>query len=275
MYALTRDYAELISRWLEPIDIYRWSLSHPRLRDQLVKIFYVKLLQKIDNQFRQHFQASMEIARRTEVPESHPTRGSYEDFVRAMISSKAIISGSFILQMINGEKYSLSDIDIYSSQTESTLWSDMEGSDQYYSYSDLQIVLWAQHRASRVERNTRYLNNSLISEISEYDLSRTDYVTPLEGLNCFQLITIKPEPRTFVNACFDFIFLKNFFWYDEKGPHIEITDIQSILTKRTAFDKKEYMNRICMIRGIEDGESVEVGIDKRIEKYKARGFSFD
>ena len=174
MENISKDLLQLLSLYLEPIEIAKLSQAHIWLGfgGFFEQLFYKRLLSKIDNLFRKHFDSTKGTFKKL-LPydrrvKTHPTDGSYEDFVRAMISSDALISGSFLLQMITGEKFPDSDIDIYMTSTEPVIWREEFRSTGMDEISDIEVVLWSNHDSDCIESN--HYNNSKIGRVREYDI---------------------------------------------------------------------------------------------------------
>jgi hypothetical protein len=275
MENISKDLLQLLSLYLEPIEIAKLSQAHIWLGfgNFLKQLFYKRLLSKIDNLFRRHFDSTKRIFKKL-LPydnriKTHPTDGSYEDFVRAMISSDGLISGSFLLQMITGENFKDSDIDIYMTSTKPVIWKEEFQNTKIDELSDIEVVLWSSHDSDCVESN-RY-NNSKICRIREYDIREV----PMENFQAFQTIHVSEvsSPQDFITKCFDFSFLKNWFWYDKNGnPRIEISDFKSILTRSCTFDRKTYFDNNWFPQQAIESYDEDDSHKNRIKKYESRGY---
>lgn len=264
MEGITRDYVILICQHLEPIDIARWSLAQWRLAPQLRELFYERLKQKIDNLFRQYFDVTegtyskkVEDIFGTDSKSAppHPTKGSYYDFVGAMMASRGVVSGSFILQMITGQKFEGTDIDIYSDMCSSLLWPTAY---PYMDCNDLEIVLWTDHDENYSANG--YVGTNLM-HIREYYIKEG----PLKDFVKFQVITLRVEPVKFIRTNFDLDILKNGFWYDDEGnPQIMVGNLPAILSGKCVFNKEKYYRDSYWAHPSK--------VEGRIEKYRERGF---
>lgn len=276
MNEIKKDVVYLIASKLDPLDIYKWAIAHKRIGKILKPIFYSTLINKIDQKLRSHFEKTKGITKKsgvvpleTDEETVHPTIGSYDEFVQAMISSQGVISGSFILQMINGEIYKGSDIDIYTQQNRSS-HSDLK----WMNVNDLEVLLWTNHEDHWV--SSGIYSDGKISLVREYSISGREpdpgecrtprRVTSLSNFSKFQVITLNISPKEFIMENFDFSILKNLFWYDENGPHIEVTDLKGIMTKIVHFDKESYLGKVS--KGLTEK------LSERIKKYEERGFTF-
>lgn len=252
MELLTRDPVDLITRHLDPIDIVRWSLADRRKGRWLKPLFWKRLTEKIDGTLRAYFASVKPLEGRTKFV----CDGSYDDFVKAMIAAGGVISGSFILQMISGKHYEGSDIDIYSGVSSCELWLQMNSR---IEANDIQVALWPRHDDKWA--GNRYDHSEIIL-IREYTIE----ANPLLSFKKFQTITLGRSPRTYIKEIFDFSVLRNLFWYDADGPHVEVEDLPGIVNNVIKFDQDDYFKRLPNANAKK--------VAKRVEKYKARGFTF-
>lgn len=229
MENITKDYLWLIARYLNPIDIYHWGSVQLQWDGLFKTFFYKRLIEKIDKSFRFYFDKV----------------ASYDEFVESMKASGAVISGSFILQMITGEMYPNSDIDIYVNHPGKP------------DYNEMEKLLYTRHP-------TRYIgsvyNDAAITCVREYQIKEI----PFWKFKCFQVINIKAHPREFIVCHFDFDIIKNGFWYDEDGPHIAIYNLDSIAKKTITLNKEEYFRTTPW--------AMPKNTENRLQKYQNRGF---
>lgn len=279
MNGLTKDYIALIAKWLEPLDIMRWAIAQPRFSLYLEQLFYRCVINKIDNWFQKYFDAN-----------TTKTSPKYADFVKSMIKTGSIISGSFILQMINCKYYGIeSDIDIYIPFTSDQFeYIDDVGDDNIaeYSITDVENVLWLSHDSSHNSRIHEYVTSE-IRGVREYyhGLGQNGIVSPAlpdQYFRGFQTVTIEGDIRESIRTHFDFNILKNFFWYDDSGAHIEITNLFGILHNTIDFDKKQYYEKMLsdLTSTVTDSNQIKLiyedkckKIEQRIQKYTNRGFN--
>ena len=252
MELLTKDPVDLVTRHLDPIDIVRWSIADRSKGRWLKPLFWKRLTEKIDGTLRAYFASVKPLEGRTKFVCS----GSYEDFVKAMIASEGVISGSFVLQMINGRQYEGSDIDIYSDQSECQAWTEMN---KRIEANDIQVALWPLHEDDFVGNRYDHSDIRLIREYTIVTNSTLNFVK-------FQTITLNRPPREYIGEIFDFSVLRNLFWYDETGPHVQIEDLKGILNNIIKFDQEDYFKRLP--------NANPKKVAKRVTKYKARGFTF-
>jgi hypothetical protein len=96
---LYTDLIEVMARQSSPKDIITLAQLYPPRKKALQRIFREIIVTRIDDWFRNYFKEN----------------NKYQEFVEAMIKEEAIVSGSFIIQMILNEKWKDSDIDIFTS----------------------------------------------------------------------------------------------------------------------------------------------------------------
>jgi hypothetical protein len=78
--------------------------------------------------------------------------------------------------------------------------------------------------------------------------------------------TTRHDVLDFIKRTFDFNVLMNIFYYDEKGPQVEIGDLGSILKMVVKFNPNAFISRTP------DQEPVR--LFSRVKKYEERGFTF-
>lgn len=167
------------------------------------------------------------------------------EFKNIMYETNALISGSFIMQQILGEKYEDSDVDIflssrhkYAKKIDDFLYSRMELT------GDINIARY------------REQNYSLITNVTDYE----------KNGHKIQLIYIDVFPDVilvhgFIEEDFDFDICKNVYYYNEKnsGKGKLVTErVDQILEKKTEFKISTKV-----------GKTIQ-----RYHKYKERGFVF-
>jgi hypothetical protein len=236
------DCVDIVAKFLDPMDIinvckaYHFNWKRPVLH----KLFKDSVCRRIDDFFRSYFGER------------------YQDFKKVMIKSETVISGSFILQMILGETWKDSDIDMYLLHEK-----NKESQNAYGTWlTNLENFFYTDHNWDiSVDRaHARYdgmfldaKKTTRMESIREYDSKRPD------SFRYFQVITLCAESvRTMIEKHYDFRICKNGFYYDEEGCHIWITAIRDIVEKKTIF---------------EAGWNHEYSM-RRAEKYTKRGFTF-
>jgi len=186
---------------------------------------------------------------------------NYDQFREAMIADKAIVTGSFILQMILGERWKDSDIDMFISIED--LYSIWNRS----NCTEVEKFILNAPTTSKEEKIKKLSDTSLqyidsfgptgnIAQIRNYSVDGTK-----DSNFCkFQMIEVlkTQDIIKFIKETFDFDVCKNTFYYDEDGMHLDILNINDILNRRIVF--RIYDNLRSSI--------------ERCKKYAARGFKF-
>lgn len=223
------DYVDIVAKFLSPMDIinvceaYHLNWKRPVLHQR----FKESVCRKIDDFFRDYFGER------------------YSEFRSIMISSGTVVSGSFILQMILGETWKNSDIDMY------LLAKGNEGSGTFHGipttkledffYSDHNGDLYVERPTPRYDalfkerkKGKSYLEIGM-QNIREYESRKP------ELFNYFQVITFSGEGekiefvKRMIQKHYDFSICKNGFYYDEDGCHIWLTNIRAIVEKKEVF----------------------------------------
>lgn len=158
------DLAFEIVKFLDPKDIPAISKGWRINWDKLLPYYKDAIRRKIDCWFRNYFGPR------------------YPEFRQCMIDDKAVISGSFILQMILGEKWNMSDIDIVVPHGNRTGNNDLEitfGGVKTFLYctkgtvaavnGHLETVklLLSDHRVDPSDNNNLALSASVINNYNE------------------------------------------------------------------------------------------------------------
>lgn len=239
MKILKGDCLSIICKHLYPRDILNLldalNCKEKILSFNMKESYLIACRNQIDNWFRDFFGES------------------YENFKKGMILSKAMISGSFVLQNILNENWNDSDIDIF--------LREKEDLSQNPAYKYLCILLYSlqrkyskgphvrDNRLQRLESYSHVMNE--IHRILEYKVKTQK----------FQCIHLNLENDSgvldYINR-FDFNFCKSIFYYDEKGAHLSIPFFEDVFFKRTKISSINY----------------EKFSPSRWDKYAERGFSF-
>jgi len=240
---LTKDIYQVLVEYMGLMDIANLSKANPRLGKWLYPLFLKRLVYLIDYRIRKHFECyqRIQLLNRENV-------GTYDNFVLAMIESKALIGGSCILQIIRGEYYG-TGINIYVSDS--------------INANYLGPILRCNHLHANPYR-WEYKTSRKIVDIDEYAIHVP--TGPLaEHFHRFKIVTIDTDPEYYIRNYLDFNILKNWFYYDDnKKPHIEITALNDILNSRITIDKKKS----------EDYALYPMKKLEKLEKYKKLGFTF-
>lgn len=181
------------------------------------------------------------------------------DFKESMKRSKCIISGSFILQSILGEKWEDSDIDIFSLVDDNGLL-DVE----VFMYNEMQVryntgnvddymmgseIYWVRDYDNTIQiiGVLREYMQEEISNLDDWFNGKTLHLSDIDLL------------KRFMDESSDFSICKNLYYYDGKDNLI-LNNLEEIFTKTTDFRKVPSSPPMLSIR--------------RYHKYKKRGFTF-
>jgi len=237
------DSILIIAKFLEPKDIVTICRMFKKIRYNLYGIYLQSVIRTIDSWFRGYYGVN------------------YDQFREAMVVDKAIVTGSFILQMILGEKWKDSDIDMFISVQDLYLW------DRSYC-TEVEKFILNVPTISEFDKIRMFNDTSFhyvdsfgeeggnIAQIRNYSIDGTK-----DSNFCkFQMIEVLKTKNIirFIRETFDFDVCKNTFYYDEDGMHLDISNINDILNRRIIF--RSYYN-------------MKASID-RCKKYAARGFKF-
>ncbi|MCJ7636688.1 MAG: hypothetical protein MUO21_04295 [Nitrososphaeraceae archaeon] len=205
---------------------------------------------------------------------------NYIPFIKMMVKTNAVLSGSFIHQCVLNEKYDNTDIDIYvgSRKNDETMikffksisaFSDVDYGEMYKkAFSCMENItnhyidnnnLIPQEDKDYINEDRTHIYNYYYGEIAK----RTNGILEKLKKDCvkFQLVWIKTiESYTLSdhikNTGFDVC--KNLMYYDKKlNAHLQMFNFKELLFKRTTFT----------IQNIDD-------FYYRVDKYSKRGFHF-
>ena len=183
-------------------------------------------------------------------------KDKYDDFNKILDNTKAVISGSFIIQCILGEYWENSDIDIYFPTTNNKKYST-NCNNPYY---ELEKFLY---------ETVKFEVNESYSAISRYKSDQSngklniEYVRNYDTvINSIQVIQAKVDNNhdkmnEFIHETFDFDICKNVYYINDRKACLKILKLNDILNKVTEFKI-----------GYRVGSSIQ-----RCEKYKKRGFN--
>lgn len=268
------DYAIVICKFLDPVDILTLYEMFPKILPKIKYAFARRVGETIDEFFKDSFGVN------------------YMQFRKAMISSNAVLSGSFILQAILNERWYkdqikniLSDVDIFILVNKDKIknWNGWKRTkevtfcyDNYQlGYTELHKFLYKkQVRNERMEENQRkyFLKYGHISNMyrpsnfvthSFYNNDFGENVVlrinkyPIKKYK-FEVVEIDKEKYStfeeFMEDTVDFDVCKNFFRYtDGDNFEIKISNLQHIVDKKLHIIRKRS--------------------PERLEKYINRGFS--
>jgi len=244
MNILKGDCLSIICKYLSPGDII--NLLNVVGKEKIFKIkdCYLSVAEKfIDNWFRNFFDG---LSQNTN---ENGTIKDYDNFRNNMIGS--MISGSFILQLLLGEKWGDSDIDIFLKESHRNVCK--VSSIHRFLYA-LQCKYNGQYicEENKIKRLRSYTSSSNeIHRILEYPIKNEKF--QCIGLNAKNEISVLDH----INS-FDFNFCKNVFYYDDTGPHLVIPHLEDVIFKRTKISSINLTKSSL----------------QRYEKYLQRGFTF-
>jgi hypothetical protein len=252
----SKDHVQLIVAYLDPIDIVFLARACPRLARLLKGHLLPRLAQKIDRHFRQHFGIEY-----------------YDEFVAMMRRTETCVSGSFVLQMlllVEGKVWVGSDIDLFATKVDGktepehhNFFCEVQGYSldrTFYSHAPKEIELVNSYRCTDLRATQRV---RLILPRPHSFL--------MKNFTKFEIVTLKnattrQDILDFIKGTFDFNVLMNIFYYDEKGPQVEISDLSSILKMVIKFNPHAFISKTP------DQEPVRLA--ERMKKYEERGFTF-
>lgn len=259
MSSLPKDCFGLIVRYLCPVDIVNWAFTCKRFKTLLLPYFKTRAIELIDGFLRRHFDSVKPDPKKLEKERDQarnirrgdlPFGAFYEDFRRAMIRSGSIITGEFILQMLNGCRYGSSLIDIYS---------------QTSCYKDLAVPIW-DHMRDVISLGHAYCpeflyhydgyHDALFKGVNVQQISAWGFEETEEGFDGVHVLCLTDEseisPREAMLGDVMFSALSNLFWYDEDGPHLEIHDLSAIVHQKIRIDRAEYIRREGILENAEE-----------------------
>lgn len=240
------DCLAIIAKFLDPLDIINLYKAFPKRWETIWPVYRLRVGTKIDDWFKEQF------------------KDRYHAFRKAMIKTKAVLSGSFILQIMLWEPWSDSDIDIFLPNKELV--------DGYWpAFTDLHAELY-----TRAEQNpaSKYMGRCGTSSDGAYDetlgknaFTRIYEYRVTDSVNKqikFQVMDLNLDKNrkaviAFIKDNFDFDFCKNVFYYEKDGFHLDVVAPLDIVHKRSVFAYRN--NKKSSL--------------KRCEKYIDRGFKFE
>lgn len=253
-----------ICKFLDPMDIANMCHVYPNQWRKLYYVFRDCVMNKIDSFFKDYF------------------CDSYDEFVKEMIKNKAVISGSFILQIILGEKWNNSDIDFYipikGLTLEKTPFGNIKSSLEEFLYFK------AKHLCPNYQSGYETGPRTDIKFIRDYTKMTKEQLDKLESIdpnnyffekhimdrkydiNALRLQAILIDLDTDYDTVkkhiiynFDLDICKNVFYYESDGrAKLNIFKAYQIIDKKTNFNFNHKVNDPIA----------------RYIKYKNRGFQF-
>lgn len=252
---LKGDVIETICEFLHPADILNIRTLMPHRSNRLYKHYIASIGRAIDDWFRNYFGQH------------------YLEFRRCMIEDKCVVSGSFIIQIMLGEAWENSDIDIFLPDSDYHLdWylpiqkllyiMHDEGSDCLPGrYTDV----FGRNNIARICNYVKPDNNPQTTSISQIPLHADEVygksMHRTSDHNKFQLVELLncktiEQIKTFIHSNFDLDICKNTFYYDASGYHLDLTSPLDIVKRQFKAGKSP------------NGKSNQY----RVDRYLARGF---
>jgi len=288
------DAAKVIAKYLSPRDIVAFCDFYPKHYKKLFPYFKHTVMYDVDHWFRCYF------------------GNKYQDFVEAMILDKAVISGSFILQIILGEKWSESDIDIFVPCSHRGDVKEIVRGDLTYTHiekflyrdyvGDIDTVAWHFHSEElRIYNNMRANTGKLKDAKNIYT---TAFGMPL-GISIIREYPIRPKFRHKIISNFHNDSASEFKTDCSHLKMFQVVELYSVDQTETFIEKtfdfdicKNFFQYVKNVDNITGKETVEMklvlkrpgevirkragfkpcaNLDlslKRCQKYISRGFTF-
>lgn len=162
-------------------------------------------------------------------------KDKYDAFNKILDDTKAVISGSFIIQCILGEYWEDSDIDIYFPTINNKKYLTNYNNPYYelekFLYETVKFDAGESHPA--ISRYKLDLSNGKLN---------IEYVRNYETTNNIQVQVIQVQVENdynkmneFINDTFDFDICKNVYYINDGKEHLNILKLNDILNKVTEF----------------------------------------
>lgn len=201
-----------------------------------------------------------------------------DSFISGLIKHKIVISGSFILQCLYGEEYEDSDIDLYmmGEKYEDNLcrihdqYPDYKKCNgcEYTHFNDYKYEIWA-------DLNPDKLKYEMLEYKDSYDeLPIASRMYKISNAKINHIIVSPYVANTveeFIDKYFDLNFCKVMF----DGESLTIKNFDDVYNKMTHvnYQLDKYLRRAFWPEDIQSDEQLKSLIDKRIQKYRNRGFT--
>lgn len=255
-WIITTDIVTILAKFLNPIDIINVCKAYPPNYKKLYPAYKASVARKIDNWFRNYF-----------------SDNDYILFRSCMIVDSAILTGSFILQIMLGEVWVGSDIDFFIGGYPINFFvKEHRKTDDLKAFKPIINRFFKNHSTKITSYQTHGYKHckfmpGKIDVINSYP-TKFDSETEPNPFTKFQTIlldcTMIPEKViSIIDGDFDLDVCKNTFHYTdytETGYELRIPHIGKVL------------NKTCNIIG-EQWLSSERKRN-RYAKYEARGFTF-
>lgn len=178
------------------------------------------------------------------------------EFKCLLSETKAVISGSFIIQCMLDEYYENSDIDIYFPINNNKSYLTKRD----FNYYEIEKFLW---------KTMNFKVKESYADISRYKSDQSDgkinikwVRTYITSRNDIQVIQVKIDNnhdlmKDFINDTFDFDFCKNLYYVNNKKEYINIFKMNDVFNKIGNFELKHRLGSMI----------------QRYKKYTERGFN--
>lgn len=210
------DAFQIISKYLEPMEIVAMCKIYPRHWSRIYNVFKENIIDMIDGFFKKYF------------------GNDYELFRNLMIKNKVVVSGSFILQAIYNVEWEDSDIDFY------------------IPIKDIDLV--SAHVFTELEKFFREkVNHIVILHYNGLIVYSATIGTGIKIVRNYQkemklqsiLVDIEPNFDTikkYIYSNFDFNICANIFYYDTDGIHLNFKKIDDVINQTTEFKLQRLSN---------------------------------
>jgi len=248
---LNSDCIETIIKYLDPMDIVNLG------RARFIKLKYAK-------KFREWFNLS--IGRNIDNWFKNYFGKDYDEFRSIMVKCGGVLSGSFVIQMILGENWPESDIDIFFPM------KDFDRSTNHFH--DMETFLYKNSTIYENEEegkapSIRYVDtfDHKINAIHEYEVKHQPNQMNFKKFQVVGLdLSYSGAIAHLLSKYIDIDICKNFFSYTQNDYNLTIVHLSSLINKRIIM-KNMHIENV-------DARMICSGL-KRYMKYKNRGFTFD
>jgi hypothetical protein len=236
---LKGNVSQVIMGFLDPIDIWRYHQTFHINKQISYAIFKRRVMEKIDDWFKEFFGER------------------YNEFRQIMVDTACIVSGSFIIQVILGETWEGSDVDIFMGMDSHKTVGHEIPYESNVSLLDYFLYTFDGTFCS-VGNGATYTSEfgNPLHRTQTYNYKNKD-INTVSLLLHSNIQTIGDH----IYDYFDFDICKNLLYYSNDGMHLNIHSVNQILTKKTE----------CKFGKSRDAPNKLLA---RYRKYKNRGFAF-
>lgn len=219
-------------------------------------IFNLRLVNRLFKQTTDQWKQSCVFSKRSEKYFKLVIGSSADKFLNILLSSRAFVSGSLLLQILEGFPETLlsNDCDIYT-MDQQTQNENMQTQNNYFQYSKIEDFLWETINFS--EENYHWLESKSYPDFDEKkpEFKVREYQTARMKFDVIKIgLTECKNIKEWIIENFDLDFLHNTF----DGKNLIVYGMQSIRTKTSNYKPFSINLLGCHMN--------------RIEKYEKRGF---